>query len=148
MKNKKKSTNDETSFNPVFWRLAQFLLIFHGVVTLTYAGTVLTDTAGLAEYMGLSIVNGDGTAELITMYVGSSGATAMFFVFTAFRRQWLLIGLLFLVITMTGITAVRTISWMALETGSYTQNAVLYYDVPLTILAWFTYRRLTRVDSE
>lgn len=115
--------------------LASVLLVVHGLVTLGYGGALLANPAGVAGYMGLAILSADGQAELITMYVGMSGAVSLFMLYGAFSRKWRPQAALFLAITMSGIALGRGIGWLFLETDSYTLNA-LFYDIPIALLSW------------
>jgi len=126
--------------------LAKILLVAHGLMSLVYGGAVLLDPAGLAQYMGLEVQTGDGTAELITMYVGMAGAIGAFMLYAVFDVRWTRTALLFLVIVMTGVALGRLGSFLVLETGAYTLNA-LAYDIPALILAWVALLRGKGNDS-
>ena len=121
--------------------LAKLLLITHGLVTLGYAGTLLVNPTEVAEYMGLMITTTDGTAELITMYVGMSGAMGLFMLCGAFNQEWLPQATLFLFLSMSSIALSRALSFGFLETGSYTLNA-LFYDIPVALLSWGAFRQI------
>jgi hypothetical protein len=118
-------------------------LIVHGLVTVAYGVVLLVNPAGVAAYMGLAIVNGDGHAELLTMYVGMSGAVGVFMLVGAVNVRWLWPATLFLVVSMTGIAGGRLLSFLFLDGGAYTRNALLY-DVPIVLLAWVAYRQRHR----
>jgi hypothetical protein len=124
--------------------LAKLLLITHGLVTLGYAGTLLVNPTEVAEYMGLMITTPDGTAELITMYVGMSGAMSLFMLYGAFNQEWLPQATLFLFLSMSSIALSRALSFAFLETGSYTLNA-LFYDIPVALLSWAAFRQIRTI---
>ncbi len=115
--------------------LAKILLVAHGLMSLVYGVAVLLDPAGLAQYMGLEVQTGDGVAELITMYVGMAGAIGAFMLYAVFDNHWTPTALVFLVVVMTGVALGRLGSFVILDTGTYTLNA-LAYDIPALILGW------------
>ena len=121
--------------------LAKGLLILHSLVALGYGISILANPDDIAAFMGLQIISTDGLAELYVMYLGLSGAMSLFMLFGAFREKWLGTALFFLVLSMSGITSARLISALFLETGYYTNHS-LYYDIPVTFLAWFAYWKL------
>ena len=120
--------------------LAKFLLIVHGLVTLSYAVALLVYPNQIASYMGLKIISPDGQAELFAMYVGLSGVMGFIMLIGAWQTKWLLPTFLLLTLSMTGITTARFLSLIFLGTGSYTLNGLLY-DIPVTLLAWFALNR-------
>ena len=126
-------------------KLAKLLLVVHGLVTIGYAGMLLADPTEIAQYMGLSIATPDGTAELISMYAGLSGAMSLFMIFGAFSRKWLPQATLFLCLSMSGIALGRLLSFVFLETGSYTLNA-LFYDIPIVLLSWVAFMRMQKTS--
>ncbi len=121
--------------------LAKGLLILHSLVTLGYGLSLLANPGNIAVFMGLEIASADGMVELFVMYLGLSGAMSFFMLFGAFREKWLMTALLFLALSMSGVTSVRFVSALLLETGTYTSNS-LYYDIPITALAWFAYWKM------
>ncbi len=124
-------------------RLAKLLLIIHALVTLGYGIVLFARIEQISEYMGLQIISPDGQAELYTMYIGMSGIMSLFMLWGAFRPKWLMSALLFLLLSMTGITLGRIVSTLFLDTGSYIIKGI-YYDVPLTLLTGLAYFRLSR----
>lgn len=111
--------------------------MLHAAVTLTYAAALLLNPYKLASFMGLMIISSDGQAELLAMYLGLSGVLGIFMLVGAWHSKWLPPAFLFLLLSMTGITSARFLSFLFLDSGSYTLNA-LFYDFPVTFLAWFT----------
>ena len=124
-------------------KLAKLLLVVHGLVTIGYAGTLLVNPTEVAKYMGLVIATPDGKAELITMYVGLSGAMSLFMLFGAFNQKWLSQATLFLFLSMSSIALSRLLSFVFLETGSYTLNA-LFYDIPIALLSWGAFKQIQK----
>jgi len=126
--------------------LAKLLLIVHGLVTLGYAVALLVNPTKVAEYMGLMIATPDGKAELITMYVGMSGAMSLFMLYAAFNQKWLPQATLFLFLSMSSIALSRVLSFIFFETGSYTLNA-LFYDIPIALLSWGAFKQIQKITT-
>ena len=124
-------------------KLAKLLLVIHALVTLGYASTLLINPTETAKYMGLNIATPDGKAELITMYVGMSGAISLFMLYGAFNQKWLHQAILFLHLSMSGIALSRVLSFVFFETGIYTLNA-LFYDIPIALLSWGAFRQIQK----
>ena len=124
-------------------KLAKLLLVIHALVTLGYASTLLINPTETAKYMGLNIATPDGKAELITMYVGMSGAISLFMLYGAFNQKWLHQATLFLFLSMSGIALGRVLSFLFFETGTYTLNA-LFYDIPIALLSWGAFRQIQK----
>ena len=127
-------------------KLAKLLLVVHGLVTIGYAGTLLVNSSEVAKYMGLVIATPDGKAELITMYVGMSGAMSLFMLYGAFNQKWLSQATLFLFLSMSSIALSRLLSFVFLVTGSYTLNA-LYYDIPVALLSWGAFKQIQKLKQ-
>lgn len=126
--------------------LAKLLLIVHSLVTIGYAGALLVNSREVAEYMGLIVATPDGKAELITMYVGMSGAMSLFMLYGAFNQKWLPQATLFLFLSMNGIALSRMLSFVFFETGSYTLNA-LFYDIPVALLSWAAFKQVQKITT-
>ena len=127
-------------------KLAKLLLVVHGLVTIGYAGTLLVNPTEVAKYMGLVIATPDGKAELITMYVGMSGAMSLFMLYGAFNQKWLSQATLFLFLSMSSIALSRVLSFVFFETGSYTLNA-LFYDIPIALLSWGAFKQIQKITT-
>ena len=125
----------------------KLLLIVHSLVTIGFAGALLFNTAEVVEYMGIVIASPDGMAELITMYIGMSCALAFFMLIGAFSRKWFHHALLLLVLSMSGIALARTLSFIFLEAGRYSRDA-LFYDIPMVILSWLAYKQFQNKNDD
>ena len=124
-------------------KLAKLLLVIHALVTIGYASMLLVNPIETAKYMGLNIATPDGKAELITMYIGMSGAISLFMLYGAFIQKWLHQATLFLFLSMSGIALSRVLSFAFFETGSYTLNA-LFYDIPIALLSWGAFKQIQK----
>ncbi len=129
-------------------KLARGLLLTQGLMCLIYGVVVSLNLDTMAEYMGLGIGRGDGRAEIITMYLGMSGALGIFMCYAAIRGKFVYEALLIMLLSMTGITLGRLTGFALFDTGEYILSS-LFYDVPVSLLTGFAFYSLfIRQDSK
>ena len=119
-------------------KLARGLLLVQGLMCLIYGVVVSLNLDAMAEYMGLSIGRGDGRAEIVTMYLGMSGALGLLMSYAAISGKLLYEALLIMLLTMTGITVGRLAGFALFDTGEYILSS-LFYDVPVSLLTGFAF---------
>jgi hypothetical protein len=120
--------------------LSRIILFIQGAMGVIYSAMLLIDPAGLAAYMGLSALSGDGQAELFAMYVGMSSGVGSLMLYVSFTRRYLAEATFCLAVIISAIALARLSGLLVYETGSYTLSA-LAYDVPMSFVAWWAVRR-------
>lgn len=128
-------------------KLARGLLLIQGGMCVIYGIVVAFNMDAMAAYMGLGVLSGDGRAEILTMYFGMSGALGLFMLYAALSGQCLKNALLFMLITMLGITLGRLSGFLLFDTGEYILSS-LAYDIPvLALTAWVYYGMFNKGET-
>lgn len=119
--------------------LSRIILFIQGAMGVIYSAMLLIDPAGLAAYMGLSTLSGDGQAELFAMYIGMSSGVGLLMLYVSFTRRYLAEATFCLAVIISAIALSRLSGLLVYETASYTLSA-LAYDIPMSIVAWWAVR--------
>ena len=127
--------------------LQRIILFIQGAMGVVYSVLLLIDPAGLAAYMGLSTLSGDGQAELFAMYVGMSSGVGLLMLYASIRCRYLAEATLCLAVIITAIALSRLSGFFVYETASYTLSA-LAYDIPMSIVAWWAVIRSIQKKKE
>lgn len=124
--------------------MARSFLIILAVIFIGYGVACAVDPALPARLAGLSILTGDGYAEMGAMYGGLQTGVGLFCLFGAAQAPLRRPVLLLIVLAVGPLAAMRCLGALRAEdaVGSYTYGALLFESV-VTALAALLLRRPT-----
>lgn len=130
--------------NPIMRVWPSALLYLNGAIYAYVAWLFLSDPQAWLSALGISLRSDVGLTELRSTYSGLLGGLAVFLWLCAWKKDWVEPGILLLVISYSGLVAVR--SWGILIDDAYNDFLLQIYiaewlSLVLALLAWFSIKK-------